>query len=86
MTVRGEMTEARRAEIMLAITIAAAGKSGAINHTRSGGEVTMAMSAIINRKRTKDRNVPIAVPTTASQVALFTTRKTMESMQSCGLG
>jgi hypothetical protein len=43
MIVRGEMTEARRAGIMLAITIAA-GKRGAINHTRSGRKGTMAMS------------------------------------------
>jgi uncharacterized membrane protein len=77
MILSGEMVEARRAGIMLATIIAAAGKSGAINHTRGGGEAMMAMSTISNRKSTKDRDIPIAVPTTASPPALLTIRKTM---------
>jgi hypothetical protein len=73
----GEMTEDLCAGIMLAMSKAAAGRSGAISQTPKGGDATAGISANNSCNISKECTAPINVPARASRPAPGITNKTM---------
>ena len=77
MIVKGEITEARQAGNTLARVTIAADKSGAMSHSRNGGETIPVILVVSKRNSGKDKDAPIAVPITASRPTFVITIKTM---------